>query len=129
MHVLKKASVADRVLERQIFGQRVGISRNLGEHRHQCFDLGGKIQHVVDYSVVKRLDTEPVARGEQALAVAYREGEHAAQFSQAGITPFTVCGEDRLGVGARTKTPALPQLLYELEIIVDFTVVADDGAV
>ena len=60
----EQRGLADRVLERQVFGERGRIGVDLRQKRHQGLCLRRKYEEVADDRVIERLDTEPVARAE-----------------------------------------------------------------
>ena len=93
--------------------------------------LRGEDQTVLVRPVVERLDAEPVAREQQALAplVPDPEGEDAAQVIHAGVAPFLVGVEDHLRVGRRAEGVALGfELLAQLAEVVDLAVEAEPDA-
>ena len=125
----KQRRRADRVLERQIFGQRLGVGFDRRQERQQRLGFGSEDEEAADDGVIERLDAEAVAGAEEAPApvVPDREGEHAAQPVDAIGPVAVVCGKDAFGVGIRAEPPAGRELGPQLPVIVDFAVIGDRG--
>ena len=71
----KKVSVAGQVAGGEELRERRAVERRApGRHRQDRLDLGGEQQLPVGHRVVQRLDAEPVAREEQALAASGPRG-------------------------------------------------------
>src|SRR5262245_39853620 len=75
MYALEKAPVPDRVLESQVFGERVRIRRDLRQDREQSFDFRSEIEHSLEDGVVEGLDAETIAGSEELVAIPEREGK------------------------------------------------------
>ena len=100
LHAAKQRRFANRVLERQVFGQCRRVGFDLRQKRHQRLGFRGKHKQIADCRVVERLDPEPVTGAEQRLAAVVPdcEGEHAAQTVEAVGAVTLVSGENAFGV-------------------------------
>ncbi len=119
--------LAERVLKRQILGERRRFGVDLGQERQQRLRFRGEHEQVADDGVVERFDAEAVARAEQRLPplVPDRERKHAAQLIEAVAAVAVIGGEDRLGVGGRAEIPAMPEQLAQFDVVVDLAIIGD----
>ena len=85
--VAEQRPVADRVLEDQVLGERLGVGRDLGEEGEERLHLGREREVAAGRGEVEGLDAEPVPGREEPLAVPEREGEHPAEVVDAVDAP------------------------------------------
>src|SRR5262249_28189810 len=108
-------------------GLAVGVRRRV-ESREEGFRLRGEQQFPAVVAVDEGLDAEAIAGCEATLSLLVPEekGEHAVQTRQALLAPGGPRSKDYLGVAGSAERPGRLQLLAQLGVVVDFTVV-DEG--
>ena len=104
-HAFRPGAVAQRQIG--VDPGEIGLARHQWAFQ-QRLDLGGKDQAAVRSVVVDRLDPEPVARDQDAVAahVVQRERKHAAQMIDTGVTVVLVQMHDDFGIGIGAEAMA-----------------------
>ncbi len=113
-------------LERQIVFQSLQIGFDVQNKRQQGFDFRGKEQHPANHGVIERLDAEWIPSTEERLLrlIPQSECKHAPELIDAVWTPLAIRMQNHLGIGVRREQVGA-QLCFQLEKIIDFTVVGD----
>ena len=129
MDALEERLAGEAELEREVVAQRVEVGLDPGQERQQRLRLGRADERPVDDRVEERLDAEAVARAEEALLglVPEREREHAAEPVERFRSPAVVRAEHDLHVRRRAELGE-PELVAELDVVVDLAVVRDPVA-
>src|SRR5439155_26589361 len=116
-------AVDEKVDDRVVIGHGGEVRK-----REQRLDLGREQEVARRRGVVERLDSEPVARAEQAAQPAIPDGEreHALNAFETALAPPSVRLEQHLGIGARAEPAARPlQLAPQLAMVVDLAIEND----
>ena len=97
----------------------------------ESFEFGREGEGAGVKAVMQRLDAKTVARQEQPTLLGIPDGKrpHAIEAQLALLSPLRIGGEDDLAVAVRDETVAeAAQLLAQLEIVVDLTVIGEPVA-
>ena len=108
-HALEKRFRQRRELEAQVLLKGFAIElAMIGGMFQNAFYLACEDELPLLLRVIKRLDTEEIARAEKLFVacIPKGEGEHAAQALQHRFAPLQVAYQQNLGVGMRCKFPA-----------------------
>src|SRR5215467_10036326 len=119
---------AREISECKELGQRGPVKLRTHSCGQQSLDLRTKQKAFRGKSVVKRLDSQSIARDEKRslIAIPDRESEHAAQVLHAVTAVFLVKVNNGFSIAMRpVGVTVRDQLFAQLEVIVDFAVVDD----
>jgi len=92
------------------------------------FDLGGDTERLTVIVIIKRLDSEMIARQKKAALffVPDGEGKHSPQMLHHALPIFPVGIEQNLGIGAGEEgIPFRLQMIAQFPVVVDFTIEGD----